>query len=87
MLTPQEAVDAVTTGKDLRTINHDGEWLEVFGPGLRILMNKTAHGVAYGWPPVLTYDAAKLNGWLEQCELSPLECSRIMNEVNRRLIA
>lgn len=84
-MTPQEAVDAVSTGVGLYTINHDDAWLEVCGPGLNVLISPPGVGVAYRWPPALTQSEAKLNAWLEQCELSVLECSRIMNEVNRRL--
>lgn len=84
-MTPQEAVDAVVLGENLKTINHADLWCEILGPGLNILINHTGVGVAYSWPPAITKEEAKLNSWLEQCELSTLECTRIMREVTQRL--
>lgn len=84
-MTPQEAVDAVTLGQGLSVINHANNWCEVVGPGLNILINGTGVGIAYRWPPALSQGDAKLNNWIEFCELSTLECTRILREVNLRI--
>lgn len=80
---PQEAVDLVVTTQDVYTVNHANEWIEIFGPFFTIQITNQGVGVAFKWPVGETIASVST----VQCELSTLECSRIMNEVNRRLIS
>jgi len=89
-MTPQEAVDLVVTTKEVCTQMHEvgseEEWIEVYGFNWSLAMTRKGHGIGYRWPTGSNQEEATEAGTIQQCELTDLECSRIMNEVNRRLI-
>ena len=82
---PQDAVDLVVTS-DIFTTSHD-TWVEVNGAFFKIeIVRKTASGVCWKWPVGKTFDDATDDGTAQYVELSTLECTRILNEIKRRLV-
>ena len=90
-MTPQEAVDLVTTAEQFHRDFAGVDHLVVWWLNWKVEIYKedgTGHGVAYRWPLNQTEAEAFEGGEMEWCELGVLECSRIVNflarEVKRR---
>lgn len=82
-MTPQEAVDLVTHEDwRMRMISGDKLEMEIWGSGWNMrIAGKLGTGFALRFPQDQSWNKAMETGQLEWCELSTLECRRIVNFV------